>query len=116
MLKGIKNIPLVLGERDIFRVATTLPGIKTTGEGSAGFNVRGGKDDQNLILLDNAVLYNTSHFLGFFSAVNPYTTSKVDIYKGSIPARFGGRLSSVFDITSKNGNPEKFSGEGELVL
>ncbi|WP_281230914.1 TonB-dependent receptor [Flavobacterium gelatinilyticum] len=113
-VEKIKNIPLVLGERDIFRVATTLPGIKTTGEGSAGFNVRGGKDDQNLILLDNAVLYNTSHFLGFFSAVNPYTTSKVDIYKGSIPARFGGRLSSVFDISSKNGNPEKFSGEGGI--
>ena len=113
-VEGIKNIPLVLGERDIFRVATTLPGIKTTGEGSAGFNVRGGKDDQNLILLDNAVLYNTSHFLGFFSAVNPYTINKVDIYKGSIPARFGGRLSSVFDITSKNGNPEKFSGEGGI--
>ncbi|MEZ0128587.1 TonB-dependent receptor [Flavobacterium sp. LBUM151] len=113
-VEGIKNIPLVLGERDIFRVATTLPGIKTTGEGSAGFNVRGGKDDQNLILLDNAVLYNTSHFLGFFSAVNPYTTSKVDIYKGSIPSRFGGRLSSVFDITTKNGNPEKFSGEGGI--
>lgn len=113
-VEKIKTIPLVLGERDIFRVATTLPGIKTTGEGSAGFNVRGGKDDQNLILLDNAVLYNTSHFLGFFSAVNPYTTSKVDIYKGSIPARFGGRLSSVFDIASKNGNPEKFSGEGGI--
>lgn len=113
-VEGIKNVPLVLGERDIFRVATTLPGIKTTGEGSAGFNVRGGKDDQNLILLDNATLYNTSHFLGFFSAVNPYTTSKVDIYKGSIPARFGGRLSSVFDIASKNGNPEKLTGEGGI--
>jgi hypothetical protein len=113
-VEGIKNVPLVLGERDIFRVATTLPGIKTTGEGSAGFNVRGGKDDQNLILLDNATLYNTSHFLGFFSAVNPYTTSKVDIYKGSIPAEFGGRLSSVFDISSKKGNPDKFSGEGGI--
>jgi hypothetical protein len=113
-VEGIKNVPLVLGERDIFRVAATLPGIKTTGEGSAGFNVRGGKDDQNLILLDNAVLYNTSHFLGFFSAVNPYTTSKVDIYKGSIPAQFGGRLSSVFDIATKKGNTEKISGEGGI--
>jgi len=113
-VEGIKNVPLVLGERDIFRVATTLPGIKTTGEGSAGFNVRGGKDDQNLILLDNAVLYNTSHFLGFFSAVNPYTTSKVDIYKGSIPAQFGGRLSSVFDISSKKGSIDKVSGEGGI--
>ncbi|OOG76574.1 TonB-dependent receptor [Flavobacterium sp. A45] len=113
-VEGIKNVPLVLGERDIFRVAATLPGIKTTGEGSAGFNVRGGKDDQNLILLDNAVLYNTSHFLGFFSAVNPYTTSKVDIYKGSIPAQFGGRLSSVFDISTKKANTEKVSGEGGI--
>lgn len=113
-MEGIKNVPLVLGERDIFRIATTLPGIKTTGEGSAGYNVRGGKDDQNLILLDNATLYNTSHFLGFFSVVNPYTTSKVDIYKGSIPAQFGGRLSSVFDITSKKGNDEKLVGEGGI--
>ncbi|MBD3583304.1 TonB-dependent receptor [Flavobacterium selenitireducens] len=113
-VENIKNIPLVLGERDIFRVATTLPGIKTTGEGSAGFNVRGGKEDQNLILLDDAVLYNPSHFLGFFSAVNPFTTGDVMIYKGSIPAEFGGRLSSVFDITTKKANTEKLSGEGNL--
>ena len=113
-IEGIKNIPLVLGERDILKVATTLPGIKTTGEGSAGFNVRGGKEDQNLILLDNAIIYNPSHFFGFFSAVNPFTTKKANIYKGSIPAEFGGRLSSVFDITSKNGNPTKFSGEAGI--
>jgi len=115
-MEGIKNVPLVLGERDIFRIATTLPGIKTTGEGSAGFNVRGGKDDQNLILIDNAVLYNSSHFLGFFSAVNPYTTSKVDIYKGSIPSNFGGRLSSVFDISTKKANPTTISGEGGIGI
>jgi hypothetical protein len=113
-IEGMKNVPLILGERDILKVATTFPGIKTTGEGSAGFNVRGGKEDQNLILLDNAVLYNPQHFLGFFSAINPYTAKKADIYKGSIPADFGGRLSSVFDITTKNGNPEKFSGEGAI--
>jgi hypothetical protein len=113
-IEGIKNVPLILGERDILKVATTFPGIKTTGEGSSGFNVRGGKDDQNLILLDNAVLYNPQHFLGFFSAINPYTAKKADIYKGSIPADFGGRLSSVFDISTKNGNPEKFSGEGAI--
>lgn len=113
-IEGIKNVPLILGERDILKVATTFPGIKTTGEGSAGFSVRGGKEDQNLILLDNAVLYNPQHFLGFFSAINPYTAKKADIYKGSIPADFGGRLSSVFDITTKNGNPEKFSGEGAI--
>ena len=113
-IEGIKNVPLILGERDILKVATTFPGIKTTGEGSAGFNVRGGKDDQNLILLDNAVLYNPQHFLGFFSSINPYTVKKADIYKGSIPADFGGRLSSVFDISTKNGNAEKFSGEGAI--
>ncbi|RYJ52741.1 TonB-dependent receptor [Flavobacterium petrolei] len=113
-IKAIKNTPLILGERDILRVATTLPGIKTTGEGASGFNVRGGKDDQNLILLDNSVLYNPQHFLGFFSAINPYTAKKAEIYKGSIPADFGGRLSSVFDITTKNGNPENFSGEGAI--
>jgi len=113
-VENIKNIPLVLGERDIFRVATTLPGIKTTGEGSAGFNVRGGKEDQNLILLDDAVLYNPSHFLGLFSAVNPFTTGDVMIYKGSIPAEFGGRLSSVFDITTKKAATTTFSGEGNI--
>lgn len=112
--KNIRNIPLILGERDLLKVAITLPGTKTTGEGSAGFNVRGGKDDQNLILLDDAVLYNPSHFFGFFSALNPYTTDKVDIYKGSIPTEFGGRLSSVFDIQTKKGNVDKFNGEGGI--
>ncbi|TGD56960.1 TonB-dependent receptor [Flavobacterium humi] len=112
--EGIKNVPLVLGERDVLKIALTIPGIKTAGEGSAGFNVRGGKEDQNLILLDNATIYNPAHFFGFFSAINPYTTNKVDIYKGSIPAEFGGRLSSVFDITSKNGNMQQFAGEGGI--
>ncbi|MGO4772525.1 TonB-dependent receptor domain-containing protein [Flavobacterium sp. W22_SRS_FK3] len=112
--EGIKNVPLVLGERDILKVALTLPGIKTAGEGSSGYNVRGGKEDQNLFLLDHAVLYNPSHFFGFFTALNPYTTKKVDIYKGSIPAEFGGRLSSVFDISSKTGNFDKFEGEGGI--
>ncbi len=112
----IKNIPLVLGVRDILKVATTLPGITTAGEGSAGYNVRGGKSDQNLILLDNSVIYNPSHFFGIFSALNPYTTGKVTIYKGSIPAEFGGRLSSVFDIKTKEVNTQKFSGEASLGI
>lgn len=107
----IKNIPLVLGERDVMKVAVTLPGISTTGEGSAGFNVRGGKTDQNLILIDDAVIYNPAHFFGIFSAINPFTTGDITIYKGNIPAQFGGRLSSVFDITSKDANTEKFAGE-----
>ncbi|WP_414000205.1 TonB-dependent receptor plug domain-containing protein [Flavobacterium sp. W1B] len=112
--EGMKTIPLVLGERDILKVALTIPGIKSAGEGSSGFNVRGGKEDQNLILLDNATIYNPTHLFGFFSSINPYTISKVDIYKGGIPSEFGGRLSSVFDIISKNGNTEKFSGEGGI--
>ncbi len=105
---------MVLGERDVLKVATTLPGISTAGEGSSGFNVRGGKADQNLMLLDNAVIYNPTHFFGIFSALNPFTTGELDIYKGSIPAEFGGRLSSVFDIKTKNGNNQKFSGEGAI--
>ncbi len=113
-IQSIKTIPLVLGERDILKVATTLPGIKTAGEGASGFNVRGGRVDQNLIILDDAVLYNPSHFLGFFSAVNPFTTGSLDIYKASIPAQYGGRLSSVFDIRTKPGNMEKFSAEGSI--
>lgn len=112
--EGLKTVPLVLGERDILKVALTIPGIKTAGEGSSGFSVRGGKEDQNLVLLDNATIYNPTHLFGFFSSINPYTINKVDIYKGGIPAEFGGRLSSVFDISSKNGNTEKFSGEGGI--
>ena len=110
-VEEIKNIPLVLGERDIIKVATTLPGITTTGEGSNGFNVRGGKTDQNLILLDNASIYNPSHFFGIFSAINPFTTGGVNIYKGHIPAEYGGRLSSVFNINSKDARTDKIGGE-----
>ncbi|QCX02233.1 TonB-dependent receptor [Aggregatimonas sangjinii] len=106
-----KNIPLVLGERDVLKVATTLPGVTTAGEGAAGFNVRGGKTDQNLILLDNAVLYNPSHFFGFFQAINPFSIKDLNIYKGSIPAEYGGRLSSVFEISSKDASTEKVKGE-----
>ena len=113
-IKDIKTIPLVLGERDILKVATTLPGISTAGEGSTGFNVRGGKTDQNLMLLDNAVIYNPTHFFGIFSALNPYTTGDLDIYKGSIPAQYGGRLSSVFNISTKSGNKKSFKGEGAI--
>ena len=112
--EGVKTVPLVLGERDVLKIALTIPGIKTAGEGSSGFNVRGGKEDQNLMLLDNGTIYNPAHLFGFFSSLNPYTINKVDIYKGGIPSEFGGRLSSVFDITSKNGNTEKFSGEGGI--
>lgn len=113
-VEQIKNIPLVLGERDILRVAIALPGITNTGEGASGYNVRGGKTDQNLILLDNSVVYNPSHFFGIFSALNPFTSKTASIYKGSIPSEFGGRLSSVFDIKTKDGNTNKFSGEASI--
>jgi hypothetical protein len=110
----IKTIPLVLGERDILKTAITLPGITNAGEGAAGYNVRGGGTDQNLILLDDAVIYNPSHFFGIFSALNPFSTGSVTIYKGSIPSEYGGRLSSVFDINTKDANTQKFSGEASL--
>ncbi len=115
-IKGIKTVPLIFGERDILKVATTMPGIKTAGEGSLGYNVRGGKSDQNLIKLDNAVIYNPSHFFGVFSAINPFSSGDVAIYKGNVPAEFGGRLSSVIDISTKSINKEKFKGQGNIGL
>ncbi|MEM9362094.1 MAG: TonB-dependent receptor [Bacteroidota bacterium] len=102
-----KNIPLALGERDVLRVASTLPGISTAGEGAEGFNVRGGRADQNLILLDDAVIYNPQHFFGVFSALNPSAIGEFNIYKGSLPSEYGGRLSSVFDIRTKSDVAEK---------
>ncbi len=109
-----KNIPLVLGERNILEIAKALPGISSAGEGATGLNVRGGKTDQNLVLLDDAVIYNPQHFFGIFQALNPFTTAGVDIYKGAPPVEFGGRLSSVLDIHTKNGNVEKLAGEGSI--
>lgn len=113
-VESIKNIPLVLGERDVFKAAATLPGIASAGEGASGYNVRGGKEDQNLILLDDGVIYNPVHFFGIFSAINPFTSNEVTVYKGHIPAKFGGRLASVFDIKSKDANVTKFSGEASI--
>lgn len=113
-LEESKNIPLVLGERDLLQVAKALPGISSAGEGASGLNVRGGKTDQNLVLLDDAVIYNPTHFFGLFQALNPFTTKGVEIYKGTLPVEHGGRLSSLFDIRSKDGNVEKISGEGSI--
>ncbi len=113
-VQRVKTMPLILGERDLLKAATTLPGISKAGEGALGFNIRGGREDQNLILLDNGVIYNPNHFFGVFSAINPFTTGSVEIYKGNIPAKFGGRLSSVFDIRTKKGNTQQLSGEGSI--
>lgn len=113
-IEEIKVVPQVLGERDLLKIATTLPGVVSAGEGSDGVNVRGGKTDQNLFLLDKSVLYNPTHFLGLFSAINPFTTKDFKVYKGNVPSEFGGRISSVFDISTKKSSVEEFSGEASL--
>ncbi len=113
-MKSIKNVPKILGENDLLRVALTLPGVKSVGEGAAGLNVRGGNADQNLMLLNEATIYNTSHFLGFFSVFNADALKASELYKSGIPAQYGGRLSSIFDVQMKDGNQNKFSGQGGI--
>ncbi|MCF7561720.1 TonB-dependent receptor [Sabulilitoribacter multivorans] len=112
----IKNIPVVLGESDIIKAITLLPGVTNAGEGSSGFNVRGGSADQNLILLDEATIYNSSHLFGFFSVFNPDAIKDLRLYKGGIPARYGGRVSSVLDIYQKEGNNKEFHMNGGIGL
>src|SRR5204863_9405386 len=111
-IKTIKQVPVVFGEADILRVITTLPGVKTVGESSTGFNVRGGSADQNLILFNDATIYNPAHFFGFFSAFNPVIIKTAELYKSSIPEKYGGRLSSVLDVTAREGNKKDFHGSG----
>ena len=113
-IKTIKQVPAVFGEADVLRVVMTLPGVKTVGESSTGLNVRGGSADQNLVLFNDATIYNTAHFFGFFSAFNPEVVKDVELYKSSIPARFGGRLSSVLDINSREGNKKAFAGSAGI--
>ncbi len=115
-IKTIKQVPAVFGEPDILRVVTTLPGVKTIGEASTGLNVRGGSADQNLILFNDATIYNPSHFFGMFSAFNPEVVKDVELYKSSIPARYGGRLSSVLNITSREGNKKRLTGGAGVGL
>jgi len=112
--KVIKEIPVVLGEQDIIKVALLLPGVTSVGEGTSGFNVRGSPADQNLFHIESIPVYNSSHLFGFFSAFNPDIIDNFTLYKGSIPARFGGRLSSIFDISTKTGNMEHFSARGGI--
>lgn len=112
--KEIKKLPALLGEPDITRVVLTQAGVSTIGEGASGFNVRGGNIDQNLILLDEAPIYNSSHAWGFFSIFNADAIKKLTLYKGGIPARFGGRASSVLDIRQREGSDKQFKGEGGI--
>jgi hypothetical protein len=113
-LKTMKQIPLALGEVDILKAVLTLPGVQTVGEGTVGFNVRGGATDQNLILFNEAAIYNPSHLFGFFSAFNPDILKNVELHKSGIPAEYGGRLSSVLDVSTREGNKKKFSGAGGI--
>ncbi len=113
-VEKIKALPALFGEVDLIKTLQLLPGIQSAGEGTTGLFVRGGSSDQNLILLDEATVYNASHFLGFFSVFNADAIKNVEIYKGGIPARFGGRLSSILDIQMKEGNNKKFAMSGGI--
>ena len=114
--KEIKNIPVLLGERDILKTIQLLPGIKSAGDGNSGFYVRGGAGDQNLILLDEAPVYNASHLLGFFSTFNSDAIKDMTVYKGGMPAQYGGRLSSVVDIKMNDGNNQDYNVSGGVGL
>ncbi|WP_158800469.1 TonB-dependent receptor domain-containing protein [Pedobacter sp. L105] len=109
-IKTIKEIPAVFGEADVLKAVLTLPGVTSVGEATTGFNVRGGAADENLILLDGATIYNPAHFFGFFAAFNPDLVKDIQLYKSSIPEKFGGRLSSVLEITNREGNKKNFTG------
>ncbi|MEJ7692413.1 TonB-dependent receptor [Daejeonella sp.] len=115
-LSEIRNVPVIFGERDVLKTLQLLPGIKSAGEGNSGFYVRGGSADQNLILLDEAPVYNASHLLGFFSTFNSDAIKDVSVYKGGMPAQYGGRLSSVLDIRMNDGNKKEFTAEGGIGL
>ncbi|MEP6594859.1 MAG: carboxypeptidase-like regulatory domain-containing protein [Ginsengibacter sp.] len=113
-IKAIKQVPAILGEADVLRVILTLPGVTSAGEGSTGLNVRGGSADQNLILLNDATIYNPSHLFGFFSAFNADVIKGAELYKAGIPAKYGGRLSSVLDVTTRDGNTKNITGSGGI--
>ncbi|MFI5131719.1 MAG: TonB-dependent receptor domain-containing protein [Chitinophagales bacterium] len=113
-VKEIKNIPVLFGERDVLKTIQLLPGIKSAGEGNSGFFVRGGASDQNLILLDEAPVYNASHLLGFFSTFNSDAIKDITIYKGGMPAQYGGRLSSVLDIKMNDGSNQDYNVSGGI--
>lgn len=115
-IKDIQNIPVLFGEKDVLKTIQLLPGIKSVGDGNSGFYVRGGGADQNLIQLDEATVYNPSHLLGFFSTFNSDAIKDVTVYKGGMPAQYGGRLSSVEDIKMNDGNNQRFGVSGGIGL
>ncbi|MFN5480194.1 MAG: TonB-dependent receptor [Chitinophagaceae bacterium] len=113
-MRAIKSIPAVLGETDILRSLQTLPGVTTVGEGTAGYNVRGGAADQNLILLNDMTIFNPTHLFGFFSAVDPEVVRGLELYKSAIPERLGGRISSIMDISTRDGNSKRFTASAGI--
>ncbi len=115
-IQAIARLPVLFGEKDVMKTIQLLPGVKSTGEGSSGFSVRGGAADQNLILLDEAAVYNASHLLGFFSTFNSDALKDASIIKGNSPAQYGGRLSSVLDVKMKDGNNQRFETNGGVGL
>ncbi|OFY63554.1 MAG: TonB-dependent receptor [Bacteroidetes bacterium RIFCSPLOWO2_02_FULL_36_8] len=115
-VESIRNLPVIFGEQDILKTIQLLPGVMSSGEGNSGFYVRGGGPDQNLILLDEAVVYNPGHLMGFFSVFNSDAINNTTLIKGGIPANYGGRLSSVLDISLKEGNTNKITGEGGIGI
>lgn len=115
-MNDIKKLPVLFGEKDPIKILQLLPGIKSSGEGNSGFHVRGGTSDQNLVLLDEAIVYNPSHMLGFFSTFNADAIKDLSIYKGGMPAQYGGRLSSVLDIRMNDGNNQKYKVGGGIGL
>ncbi len=115
-IRDLEQLPQLMGEADVIQSLTMLPGVQTVGEGSSGFNVRGGREDQNLVMMSGAPLFNSSHVLGLFSVFNPDATESYALYKGHMPERFGGRLASVLDVTMRNGSFDEFSAGGGLGL
>ena len=114
-MRAINSLPVIGGERDILKIIQLLPGVQAGQEGTTGYFVRGGNLDQNLVLLDEATVYNPNHLFGLFSTFNVNAVNNVKLIKGGFPAEFGGRLSSILDITMKEGNKERFTTEGVSV-
>ncbi|MFC2089228.1 carboxypeptidase-like regulatory domain-containing protein [Bacteroidota bacterium] len=113
-VKTMKEIPVVMGEKDVIKIAQMLPGVQNVGEGSSGFNVRGGAPDQNMFYINKISVYNTSHLFGFFTAFSPDIINDFTLYKNNIPTKYGGRIASVFEISTRTGNKDKFFAQGGI--
>ncbi len=113
-VKSMKAVPVVLGEKDVLKIVQLLPGVQNAGEGSAGFNVRGGTADQNMFYINNISIYNTSHLFGFFTSFSPDIVSDFSLYKNNVPAKYGGRIASIFNITTRQGNKNNFFAQGGI--